>query len=80
MTIFIQPEYDYYNFYHADDSGDLAIGVGIRQAYERLAKAIPAAKRVGPYVADARWTCAPSAHATCCSRWTSSSATIAAMG
>ena len=37
----------------ADDSGDLAIGMGIRQAYERLVKAIPAAKRLGLDVADA---------------------------
>lgn len=33
--------------------GDLAIGMGIRQAYERLVKAIPAAKRLGLDVADA---------------------------
>ena len=37
----------------ADDSGDLAIGMSIRQAYERLVKAIPAAKQLGLDVADA---------------------------
>lgn len=36
-----------------DDSGDLAIGMGIRQAYERLVKAIPAARRLGLDVAEA---------------------------